>query len=202
VDAAAWDAKYAATEQLWSVGPNTFVSAECGHLRPGTAVDLAAGEGRNALWLASLGWRVTAVDFSPVAIERGSRLPGADAVRWVVDDVTTWRAPSPVDLVVVAYLQLPAAELGAAVRSAVGALAPGGRLVWVAHDRSNVADGVGGPQDPSVLSTATEVAEHVAAAASDLGVAVELRRADTVERPVGDRVALDCLVVARRTGRT
>ena len=55
-------------------GPNQFVAAELADLAPGTRVDLAAGEGRNAIWLASRGWSVTAVDFSQVALDKGARL--------------------------------------------------------------------------------------------------------------------------------
>lgn len=55
---------------MWSSGPNRFVAEECADLVPGRALDLACGEGRNALWLAEAGWTVTAVDFSAVAIGR------------------------------------------------------------------------------------------------------------------------------------
>jgi 2-polyprenyl-3-methyl-5-hydroxy-6-metoxy-1,4-benzoquinol methylase len=74
MDARAWDERYAAAELVWSREPNQFVAAELGDLPPGSAVDLAAGEGRNAIWLASLGWSVTAVDFSRVALDKGARL--------------------------------------------------------------------------------------------------------------------------------
>jgi 2-polyprenyl-3-methyl-5-hydroxy-6-metoxy-1,4-benzoquinol methylase len=63
MDAQAWDERYTASELLWSATPNQFVAAELSDLAPGRAVDLAAGEGRNALWLAERGWHVTAVDF-------------------------------------------------------------------------------------------------------------------------------------------
>ena len=56
MDAHAWDERYAATELVWSREPNQFVAAELADLPPGTAVDLAAGEGRNAIWLAARGW--------------------------------------------------------------------------------------------------------------------------------------------------
>lgn len=74
MDSEAWDQRYAASELVWSRRPNQFVAAELGDLAPGTAVDLAAGEGRNAIWLASLGWSATAVDFSQVALDKGARL--------------------------------------------------------------------------------------------------------------------------------
>ena len=66
MDARAWDERYAAAELVWSATPNQFVATELADLPPGRALDLAAGEGRNALWLAGLGWQVTAVAFSLV----------------------------------------------------------------------------------------------------------------------------------------
>ncbi|MFG3603067.1 methyltransferase domain-containing protein [Micromonospora chersina] len=75
MDSSAWDTRYASTPGLvWSAEPNRFVVESVTGLTPGAALDLAAGEGRNAVWLAEQGWRVTAVDFSPVAVARGREL--------------------------------------------------------------------------------------------------------------------------------
>lgn len=201
MDSEAWDERYAATELVWSAEPNQFVAAECADLAPGRAVDLAAGEGRNAIWLATRGWDVTAVDFSQVALDKGRRLADATAspsgsLAWVHADATTW-AGSGYDLAVVAYLQLPAHERREAARRAVESLAQGGTLLWVAHDSTNLVEGTGGPQDPAVLMTAADVVADV----EDLGV--EVQRAERVARvvpPSGehrgepDRTAWDCLV--------
>jgi len=204
VDAGAWDERYAAAELVWSAEPNQFVAVECADLPPGRAVDLAAGEGRNAIWLARRGWQVTALDFSRVALDKGRRLAGDTVVDWVHADATTWSSPEPVDLVVVAYLQLPAGGRRAAIRAAYDALRPGGTLLWVAHDSTNLAEGTGGPQDPSVLMTADGVL-------GDLdGLPVHVVRAERVPRavaPGGDhhehageptRTAWDCLVRLER----
>ena len=158
MDAHAWDERYAAVEQVWSRGPNQFVAAALAGLPPGDALDLACGEGRNALWLAGLGWRVTAIDFSQVAVERGRGLAEAAGVQvdWRADDVLTAELPDA-DLVVLAYLQLPADSRRAVVRRAWEALAPGGTFLLVAHDSTNLAEGTGGPQDASVLYTAQDV---------------------------------------------
>jgi SAM-dependent methyltransferase len=197
MDARAWDERYAASDLVWSREPNQFVSAELADLPPGSAVDLAAGEGRNAIWLASRGWSATAVDFSQVALDKGARLAGDLDVTWVCADATTWQPPAPVDLVVVAYLQVPAADRRRAVRSAVGMLRPGGTFLLVAHDSTNLAEGTGGPQDPAVLMSAEDVL-------GDLdGIDVEVLRAERVAREVttedphgGEqrRTAWDCLV--------
>ena len=83
MDASEWDRRYAAADLVWSAGPNAVVAREADDLPPGRALDLASGEGRNAIWLAERGWRVTAVDFSAVATERTRQLAagrlGADA---------------------------------------------------------------------------------------------------------------------------
>jgi ubiquinone/menaquinone biosynthesis C-methylase UbiE len=196
VDAAGWDERYAATELVWSAEPNRFVAEVCADLTPGRALDLAAGEGRNAIWLAQRGWTVTAADFSQVGLDKGRRLAEhagvADRVAWVSADATTTDWPDEHDLVVLAYLQLVEAERREAVLRAFGALQSGGRFVWVAHDTSNLTEGTGGPQDPTVLMTAEDVLIDLT------GEAFEEVRAERVARPVGDATAYDCLVVLEK----
>lgn len=198
MDREAWDAKYgAAPDLVWSAAPNRFVVDELAPLPPGTAIDLAAGEGRNAVWLAERGWRVTAVDFSVVAAERGRRL--ADdrgvSVEWVVADLASYvPKPDAFDLVLIVYLQLTADELAHVLRRAAAGLAPGGTLLVIGHDLANLTAGVGGPQDPRVLLTPETVTAPLE------GLRVE--RAGTVRRPVpvADRIvdALDTVVRAVR----
>ncbi len=196
MDSHAWDERYAASDLVWSRGPNQFIETECADLTPGRAVDLACGEGRNAIWLASLGWDVTAVDFSQVALDKGRTLAGDLSVDWVCADATEWTG-ADLDLAVVAYFQVPAAMRRTAVRNVVSSLRPGGTLVWVAHDSSNLTDGTGGPQDPAVLMTAQDVLADLE------GIDVEAERAERVARVVTaddghgsevTRTAWDCLV--------
>lgn len=198
MDAVEWDERYAATEMMWSQSPNQFVAAECADLPPGRAVDLAAGEGRNAIWLASLGWQVTAVDFSEVALSKGRKMAPDAAVAWECANATTWQSPSAYDLAVVAYLQLPEAERRAANRNAFDALIPGGTFLLVGHDATNMAEGTGGPQYPEVLYTAEDVLDDLA------GREFDVIRAERVERNLpGEHratgIALDCLVRLVRT---
>jgi SAM-dependent methyltransferase len=191
-----WDDRYGAAriseETVWSRDPNFWIAGTVGPFEPATAVDLGAGEGRNALWLASLGWRVTAVDFSAVGLETGRERAatlGLD-VEWVHADATTWLAPEPVELVVIAYLQLPLEPMTRAIGNAVRSLAPGGSLVLIGHDRENLEHGVGGPQDPELLLDV----EEVVSAASALDI-VEARRLD---RPTKTGTAIDTIFVGRK----
>lgn len=205
MDAHDWNDRYAASDLVWSVEPNQFVAAECAQMAPGTALDMAAGEGRNAIWLARRGWAVTAVDFAAAGLDKGRQLAADLPIEWVCADVLIYRPAAPVDLVVQAYLQLPADQRRVAVRNGWAALAPGGTLLIVAHDSSNLTDGVGGPQNPDVLMTADDLL-------GDLdGLAVEVVRAERVARTVAaddghgghtdnaGRVAWDCLVRVRKT---
>jgi SAM-dependent methyltransferase len=185
VDARAWDERYAASELVWSATPNQFVAEELGDLPPGLALDVAAGEGRNALWLAENGWQVTAVDFSLVGLDKGRDLQarhprGRDLhVDWVHADALTYDSGAlRFDLVLVAYLQLVADERRTAVRRAFAALREGGTFFLVAHDATNLTEGTGGPSDPDVLFTAEEVL-------GDLdGERFEVLRAERVARRV------------------
>lgn len=196
MDRTAWNERYASADLVWSAGPNRFLPPEVVDLAPGRALDLACGEGRNAIWLAEQGWQVTAVDFADAGIDKGRRLAAERGVEvdWVVADVTAWRSGTPFDLVAVFYLQLPSAEMASTMAAAAGMVAPGGTLLLVAHDRSNLDSGYGGPSDPDVLTTP----ESVTAAVS--GLVVE--RALVVERPVdtddGERIARDTFVRAHR----
>jgi SAM-dependent methyltransferase len=157
VDASDWDDRYGSVDQVWSLAPNQFVAAELADLPPGRALDLACGEGRNAIWLAGRGWQVTALDFSQVAVDRGRRVAGDELpIDWRVDDALTAELPSA-DLVVLAYLHLPEDQRRTAVRRGFAALASGGTFFLVAHDSTNLAEGTGGPQDPAVLYTADDV---------------------------------------------
>jgi SAM-dependent methyltransferase len=192
--AADWDERYGEKQQ-WSSEPNRLVADLLADVPPGDAVDLAAGEGRHALWLAGRGWRATAVDFSAVGLDRGRAQPGSEAVSWVVADVRTWTAAdASLDLVLVAYLHLPQEETGPLLRRAVGWLRPGGRLLVLGHDVENLTAGVGGPPDPEILHSVERLAPVAAL--------LEVDRFEQVRRATPAGTALDTLLWGRRPGRT
>jgi SAM-dependent methyltransferase len=190
-----WDSRYAANPLLWGDAPNRFVEARCRDLPTGRALDLACGEGRNALWLVTRGWRVTGIDFSAVAINR-ARAIARDTeldLELVWDDVLTAEIPADAfDLVLLAYVQLPLDERKRLIERAASAVARDGVLLLVGHDLSNHAEGVGGPKDPTLLWTATEVVDGLG------GFTIE--EAGTTLRPVegAPRPAIDTIVMARR----
>jgi SAM-dependent methyltransferase len=193
--AEAWDARYAAGRQ-WSTGPNEAFAALVADLPPGRFLDVAGGEGRNAIWLATRGWASTVVDFSLVALERTREAATAAGVRCEValGDVTDLDPGlGTFDLVAVLYLHLPAAGQAAALAGAARALAPGGRLVVIGHHPRSAGQGVGGPQDLAVLHDEAALAGWLA---GPTGLTV--LRQETLARRTPAGVAHDALVVAQR----
>jgi len=189
-----WDERHAARDTIESPEPDPTLIEEIVGLRPGRALDLGTGDGRNAVWLASRGWRVTAVDFSRVALARGRALAQASEVdvEWQLADLLEWEPPAAsFDLVTLFFIHLPREERRGVYARAAVAVGPGGTLLIVGHDRANLSDGVGGPQDPAVLFTPGEIAADLA------GFTVE--RAAAVRRPRhGGRGAIDAVVRAVR----
>ena len=200
MDHLGWDERYAVDELVWTAEPNRFLVAEVEGLAPGRALDLACGEGRNAVWLAERGWAVTGVDFSTVGLDKARRLADARhvAVQWERADLTDYQPPAAgFELVIVMYLHLAEASRRIAFRRAAGAVAPGGTLLVVGHDITNPNEGWGGPKDTTVLYGPDDVVADVEG--------LDIVKAERVRRPVrtddGERTAIDMLVRAIRPRR-
>jgi len=193
----AWDERHRAGD-FEGRGPNpTLVSALSG-LPTGRALELAAGSGTNAVWIAGQGWQTTAVDWSEVGLANGRAKEAAAgvAVVWLQRDLFEWVPPARAfDLVVIVYLHLPADERRPVYSRAASAVAPGGLMVIVGHDRQHGVEGLAGP-DPDRLFTATEIAAELMAADPEL----QVERAETVRQAPGpDRAPIDALLVLRRS---
>lgn len=194
-----WDEKFAASEFLFTARPNQTVVAEATSLKPGTALDIACGQGRNAVWLAEQGWHVTAVDFSRVGLDRARQLAEANGVdvTYIEADVVRWQPPAQAfDLVLIAYLQLPWEELKTVLAAATNALAPGGTMLIVGHDADNIDRGYGGPPDPAVLYDA----QRIAAELDTLDVEIARQVDRVVDTDIGPMTAIDTLVRATAHG--
>ncbi|MBB3052080.1 SAM-dependent methyltransferase [Prauserella isguenensis] len=119
--------------------PNRHLLAEVAGLRPGSALDAGCGHGAETHWLAASGWRVTAVDFSPTALDVGRQTAerlGADIaerIEWREADLATWNPPDRTyDLVACVYVHIEGL-VGEFVTRLARGVAPGGTLLLVGH---------------------------------------------------------------------
>ena len=164
----------------WSTMDHTFADRDEAlvdytvSLDPGRALDLGCGSGGNAVWLAERGWQVTAVDFSAVAIEK-AKIRAADRgveVEFVASDVTTYRPNRLYDLITTFYIQLWPDQRARMLSMAVEALAPGGKLLFVSHDKSAPPSGWS-QEDLESLTTSDEVVSELPS--------LRIERAEVVE---------------------
>lgn len=200
-----WNQRYAAKEYIWTVTANQFLVAETADLPIGSALELATGEGRNAVWLAEQGWSVCAIDFSEQAIEKAEFLAESkgvlNRVKFKTEDLNKYLPEyDQFDLVTLIYLQLPFENMKSLLQNAVKSLKPGGVFLLIAHDPKNLTHGFGGPQQPELLYTKEQVIDVI----SDLvfSEAIEIVKAEQVERIVNsyseNKIAFDFLVKAKK----
>ena len=142
-----WDQRYAAHGSVWSGHVNPQLAAEAADLPPGRALDVGAGEGGDALWLAARGWQVTALDFSEVALQRAAERAAAQGVghltEWRHADVRGWDpGEERWSLVTSQFLHLPDGGMLDVVRRLASAVAPGGTLLVVGHHPDDLGTGL------------------------------------------------------------
>ena len=142
-DTVDWDARYAASEQLWSGSPNPALVDAAASRTPGSAVDIGCGEGADAVWLATHGWGVTALDVSRVALDRAERhaSEAGVTVQWIhAGLLEAGLAVAAFDLVSAQYPVLEKTPDAVAERTLMDAVAPGGILAIVHHADFHVND--------------------------------------------------------------
>jgi SAM-dependent methyltransferase len=202
-----WDARYGSRSQLWSGAPNPRLLEYASRLRPGRALDVGCGEGADAIWLAGLGWQVTALDISTVALGRGAERAaevGAEVARridWIPTDLLSWSGPEPAsyELASVQFMQFPKLEREVLFRHVAASVAPGGTLLIVAHDLSDmdVSDLRTHAPDPDLFYSAAEVARLLDPVRWEIQVADALPR--TANQASGQDVHVhDAVLCARR----
>jgi SAM-dependent methyltransferase len=203
LDRAFWDDWYRQKDRMWSGHPNPHLVTDAAGLVPGRALDIGAGEGADAIWLAEQGWEVTAVDIAALALDRGraeAERRGPDVagrIRWQAADITEWSpAPAAHDLVTLQFVHLTSPERAVGFPGCIAAVAPGGTLLIVGHHPSDLETDIGRWPDLDRFFTA----EHLAA---DLGDGWEVVTAEARPRPATDpegrEITIhDSVLVARR----
>jgi thioredoxin reductase/SAM-dependent methyltransferase len=160
-----WDERYRSADTIWSGNANPHVVATVTDLVPATALDVGSGEGADAIWLASRGWRVTGIDVSTVALGRAAKRAAeageeiAGRITWQQADVLSWDpAPLQFDLVSAQFMHLPRPALASLHRRLAAAVRPGGTLLIVGHHPSDLETSMGRPNLPDLMFTADQIA--------------------------------------------
>jgi len=159
-----WDERYGGSEDVWSGAPNPLLVERASGLTPGTALEVGSGEGADAIWLASRGWQVTALDLSPVGLARAASRAAAlgadvaDNITWQQADLLEWKPSTQrFDLVTAQFMHLPRAALEVLHRQLAAVVAPGGSLLVVGHHPAD-HDGSAHRPDRDLFFTAEQVA--------------------------------------------
>ncbi len=164
MDQAFWDGRYSSADKIWSGDPNPHLVSDIADLEPGRALDVGAGEGADAIWLAEQGWAVVAIDISPVALERGrseAAHRGADIaerITWMHLDALADPLPDgPFDLISLHFMHFRPVDRTPLFKRCIEAVASGGVLQIVAHHPSDLDTSVRRPKLPELFYTADEL---------------------------------------------
>jgi SAM-dependent methyltransferase len=160
-----WDERYRSARRIWSGDPNPQLVTEVTGRPPGRALDVGAGEGADAIWLAQQGWVVVAADISGVALERAAQhardtAPAvADRIEWrQVDLLVSPPEPDSFDLVSVQFMQMPPEPHTRLFTALITSVRAGGTLLVVGHHPSDLTTGVPRPPMPEVFYTPDQIA--------------------------------------------
>lgn len=133
-----WNSKFLAGEAQLT-DPDPFLIETCADLRPASALDLAGGAGRHAIWLARHGWRVVLTDVSDEGIAMARQRAAAEAVnidfrRESLEETAAWAAGAGVHFnLIVAFWFLARSHFEILPRL----LAPSGLLVYKTYTSGN-----------------------------------------------------------------
>lgn len=163
-----WNQRYSGAEFFYGTEPNAFLASQLHRLKPGQSVlAVADGEGRNGVWLARQGLDVTAVDFSPIAVEKAQRLAGQYGVTVCheISDLFAWNwGENRFDAVVAIFIQFVGPEQRRALNGLMlRALKPGGLLILQGYRPKQLEYQTGGPSSVENLYTAETLREEFSA---------------------------------------
>jgi hypothetical protein len=151
-----WNERYDTTDYVYGTAPNDFLAANASRIPHGRVLSLADGEGRNGVFLATLGFDVTSLDSSPVGLAKAQRLAAARGVRitTVVADLADYvMEPGAWEGIVSVFSHLPPPLRRRVHAQVVGGLVPGGLFVLEAYSVHQLGRGTGGPSSAELLPT-------------------------------------------------
>ncbi len=157
-----WNDKYNTPEYIFDKVPNYFLKEEIEKIKPGKALFIGEGEGRNSVYAATLGWEIDAIDISDVAKNKAEKLAEENNVQinYFVEDALNYNYPKEkYDLVAIIYFHVSEELRNAFNKNITEALKPGGKLILLVYDKEHLTKGMNGPSNIDVLYTLQQIAE-------------------------------------------
>ncbi|NJK81908.1 MAG: class I SAM-dependent methyltransferase [Chloroflexaceae bacterium] len=171
-----WNERYNTDKYIYGTVPNDFLVQVATYLPAGRILSLAAGEGRNEVYLAQQGYAVTAVDSSAVGLAKAQRLAAAQGVSiiTVTADLTTYPIASATwHGIVSIFCHVPSAARRAMLARVVAGLVPGGVFVLEAYTPRQLERGTGGPPDRDRMITLAALQAELQGLAFIIGQEIE-----------------------------
>ncbi len=151
-----WNERYSNTEYVYGENPNVFFAEQLAGLTAGSIVLPCEGEGRNAVFAATLGWQVNAFDSSETGKVKALQLAQKKSVviTYKVEDAVTATYPeNSLDVVAFIFAHFPSDIRKQVHQKAIGWLKPGGVIILEAFNPKQLNNQAGGPKDLSMLYT-------------------------------------------------
>ena len=155
-----WNARYNSEEYVYGVNPNTFFESQILNLKPGKILLPAEGEGRNAVYAASLSWKVYAFDFSIEARKKALKLADRNKVMinymlGSFDEIEY--EPDYFDCIAIIYAHQPSIQRRVYHRKLLSYLKPGGTIILEAFSKNQINYDTGGPRNVDMLYSKCEL---------------------------------------------
>ena len=155
-----WDERYASLEYIYGTEPNNFLKEQLSILKPGKILFPAEGEGRNAVYAASLGWETDAFDLSTEGQKKAIQLAGQKgvAINFYIQSLADWNPePDQYDCIALIFLHLPEGLRQQVHKAAIKALKPGGVIILEAFTINQLPRTSGGPKSAEMLFTRQQI---------------------------------------------
>lgn len=158
-----WNQRYSSEDYSYGKEPNQFLKEELEKIIPGNILFLGEGEGRNAVFAASNGWNVDAVDFSEEGKRKAIKLANEIGVKFNYD-VKCFSDFTPkenyYDAVGIIFIHLEEDLRRKIFRDAIYSLKPGGRIIFECFEKDQINYQSGGPKKQELLYSLEDIAEE------------------------------------------
>lgn len=156
-----WDSRYQDGEFAYGTQPNEFLKTTLATLEPGTILLPAEGEGRNAVYAATLGWQVDAIDFSQAGKEKALQLANnfGVSINYEITDITKFEPTKRYDAIAFIFMHLAPTERKETFERYLTFLKPGGTLIVEIFNKRQLDNPSGGPKNVDWLVNKEELAK-------------------------------------------